>query len=324
MRNLLSFVFLLSCVNVFGQTYYTGKKQTVDVNISVKKPPQQINYAELGQQFTNMMYNNIASREELKKALNEFKNKVSQAIIENTILTNDYLVDGYILKVQNKFLEEINLSYKTVLTGYKAPGSFQQTVEQLSTNYMISNNHLIRLKSYLDEKLEIEPIIENILEHIIEFKIGKNNSVELVFENIYQEERILINEMVEYIEQFVRDKSLYDRKLTLFQEEKIRKELEELKKKRRKDSIILDGNNFIQRRKDKLELLSMKERQSYFKSEYKFLKSQVSPKTLKWNFGKSKEVESHQIESLVYRIGERNFFEDVLILKSLRTFCECD
>jgi hypothetical protein len=162
MKKLILIIILISSGLMATAQIYYDPGESIDINITVKEPFKPINYAEIGQDFTNAMQKEVARRNALKIYYDDIAYETKNSVYSNSILTNDYLIDNIIFKLQKKQAEDFILKLNKS-NFYDAPIVTEITLfdifynaEENHQNYYNQNSE----QSYCD--YTITPKIEKI------------------------------------------------------------------------------------------------------------------------------------------------------------------
>ena len=151
MKKLILIIILISSGLMATAQIYYDPGESIDINITVKEPFKPINYAEIGQDFTNAMQKEVARRNALKIYYDDIAYETKNSVYSNSILTNDYLIDNIIFKLQKKINDYIDVYQRLLKAGAMKPRDYENGLREIYSMFTQANReiaYLSRLKMY--------------------------------------------------------------------------------------------------------------------------------------------------------------------------------
>ena len=135
---ILTTVLIASNINLSAQTYYNPKDE-LNITLTIKEPYKPVNYYEIGQNFNNMLQEEAARREALKKYYDQIYFETKSSVSRNTYLTNDNTLNDKIMLLQNAALENLDRLNKSLKMGMIKPDNYEMYLKSCYYNYINDN-----------------------------------------------------------------------------------------------------------------------------------------------------------------------------------------
>ena len=278
MKNLFMFLAIFCSFICKSQTYYNPSQQ-LDINITVREPFKPINYAEIGQNFNNVIQAELAKREALKEYYENIYYETKNSIIENSIFTNDYNIDKLIYKLQSNTLAHIDHLYRLLTQGQKEPKIFESDLKIVYYEYNNSNRQLAYISKYKYQKIntinspndlsEFNLIFEKVINIISSFNFDYQGNINFEVEKIIYDGSKSTNNILTFIS-MVCDKQINLDDLKLNYENKVKNEM--LKERMQNKEIAKKIFDYYDERSATLNSMNDNERKKYLKNELKYIK----------------------------------------------------
>ena len=289
----------------FSQIYFQDK-QTIDLNITIKEPFKPINYAEIGNQFNDVLQQEIARRNALKQYHNDISYQTRDLVMSNVMLTANTTINEKILLLQEKVLKKMSMWYNLLRSGQLNPNSYPNNLKNEYYNFFSANKILLSLYNFVNNQSE-NSVIENFNNSIscikdFEFKNSKVIcEIVGISEEINSSNKIGVNDLYNLI---IKSSNKY----LIFKENWNKKMILQTKKLNDVKSFNKIWKemafDIIKARKQKLGSYSEKEKKKFLKSEKKFLHDNLGYFIIR-NFGKMNKRFANGIdintEVIIYR-----------------------
>lgn len=158
MKATLTIFFMVFSIHLFSQTYYGyGKKNDEDVTIKIEivEPYKPINYAEIAQNFNNMLSKELSRREALKKYYDDIMYQTMNSINQNSVFTNDNVIDVKLSQMQFVSIEGIKSLNQALKTGKVKPEKYESILKSGYYDYMNVNQMLLNIYRLKCNKLKV-------------------------------------------------------------------------------------------------------------------------------------------------------------------------
>ncbi|MDC1370951.1 hypothetical protein N8289_03825 [Flavobacteriales bacterium] len=338
---LLTIVLLLNDLKLSAQTYYNPRNE-INITLTIKEPYKPINYYEIGQNFNNVLQEEAARREALKKYYDQIYFDTKSSISMNTYLTDDNTLNQKILLLQNATLENLDRLNGSLKMGILKPEYYESNLRSCYYNY-INNNQVflnlcrfkyLKLAEYKTDSLRNVFISDfnTALTSIIKFNV-KSNSTDFtavgLAESISASEEKSINILYMFITNVCEGNlALYQKN---WQEKKIIQQQKANTVKAFNDQWIKMVSKIMNSRDDKLQKLDEKEKRKYLKNERKYLDKMLGKAFMNYQFGKGRrflyQIEGNgrrfinMTEYEVEKVNQRS--KANLFYKYISEFCNC-
>lgn len=143
----LTTVLIASNTKLSAQTYYNPKYE-INITLKIKEPFKPINYYEIGKNFNNMLQEEVAKREALKKYYDQIYFETKSSISTSTYLTDDNTLNQKILLLQNATFENLDLLNKQLKMGMIKPENYEMQLKSCYYNYINDNQIFLNLSRY--------------------------------------------------------------------------------------------------------------------------------------------------------------------------------
>lgn len=153
MKNLLVLIAIFPTTFIYSQTYYTSPKEKIEITLTIKEPYKPINYAEIGQNFNNMLNAELQRREALKRYYDDIKFQSVNSIYSNTVLTSDNSINGKLLNLQSIAIQQLEMLNRLLKQGILKPNEYESQLNKTYYEYMNANQIFHNISSYKQNKL---------------------------------------------------------------------------------------------------------------------------------------------------------------------------
>ena len=339
---LLTTVLMAGNIKLGAQTYYNPKDE-INITLTIKEPFKPINYFEIGKNFNNMLQEEEARREALKRYYDQIYFDTRNSVSTNTYLTDDNTLNQKILLLQNATLENLDRLNKQLKMGMVKPENYEMHLKSCYNNYINDNQIFLDLSRYKFIKLaenKNDSLINKFnndfkiaLTSITKFSIEANRrefTVVGLAEDLSANEEKSINQLYGFIT------NICEGNLAAYQKNWQEKNLI-LQQKITSATVFNEQwikmvSKIVDSRSDKLKTLNEKEKLKYLKSERQYLKEKLGEQFINWHFGKGRRFVSGidiNINVLIYRLIKKDEKVSVnsqvnVFYKSLDEFCNCD
>ncbi len=147
---LITLFFLINNIN--AQSYYNPTKE-INIRLIVKQPYKPLNYAEIGQNFNNMVQQDLVRREAQKRYFNDIYYETRNSVQTNTYLTNDNIINQKILQLQNTAIEQLNMLNRLLTNGAMNPNEYESHLRNTYFYYINTNQAFLNINRYQYLKL---------------------------------------------------------------------------------------------------------------------------------------------------------------------------
>lgn len=185
---LLTTVLVASDIKLSAQTYYNPRDE-INITLTIKEPYKPVNYYEIGQNFNNMLQEEKARREALKKYYDQIYFDTKSSVSMNTYLTDDNTLNQKILLLQNATLENLDRLNKSLKIGMIKQENYEMALKSCYYNYINDNQIFLNLSRY--KFIKLEEIKNNSLINKFnnDFKTALNSIISFNLENNKSEYR---------------------------------------------------------------------------------------------------------------------------------------
>lgn len=146
---LLSITFLLFPFLCISQIYFQDK-ETIDLNITIQEPFKPINYAEIGNQFNDVLQQEIARRNALKQYHNNIYYQTRDLVMSNVMLTGNNILNEKILLLQERVFFRLKMWYTLLGSGQLNPYSYPNKLKNEYYNFFSANKILLSLYNFVN------------------------------------------------------------------------------------------------------------------------------------------------------------------------------
>lgn len=302
MKNLFAFLAIIFSFTCNSQTYY-NPSQKLDINITVREPFKPINYAEIGQNFNNSIQAELAKREALKKYYENIYFDTKNSIVENSIFTNDYVIDKLIYNLQSSTIKRIDVLYHLLTTGQKQPNIYESELKKVYYEYNNANRQIAYISKYKYQKTnaitspndlsEFNLIFEKVINSISSFEFDYQGNINFEVNQILFNGSKSINNILTFVS-MVCDKQINLDELKQSYDNKLKDD--ELKEKQKMRNLAYSIFGFYVTRITTLNSLKDDKRKKYLKNELKFIKKRM-PNSYMSYFSKSDDFIAENIIS---------------------------
>jgi hypothetical protein len=338
---ILTTVLIASNINLSAQTYYNPKDE-LNITLTIKEPYKPINYYEIGQNFNNMLQEEAARREALKRYYDQIYFDTKSSVSTNTYLTDDNTLNQKILLLQNVTLENLDRQNKQLKMGMIKPENYEMQLKSCYYNYINDNQVFLNLSRYKFIRLaenKNDSLINKFnndfkiaLSSITKFSIEANRTeftaVGLA-EAVSAKEEKSINQLYGFVT------NICEGNLASYQKNWQEKNLIQQQKantvKNFNNQWIKMVSKIMDSRDDKLQKLDEKEKLEYLKNERKYLDKMLGKDFMNYQFGKGRrflyQIESNgrrfinMTEYEVEKVNQRS--KANLFYKYISEFCNC-
>lgn len=307
MKNLFVFLAIIFSFTCYSQTYY-NPSQKLDINITVREPFKQINYAEIGQNFNNSIQAQLAKREALKKYYENIYFDTKNSIVESSIFTNDYVIDKLIYNLQSSTIKRIDVLYHLLTTGQKQPNIYESELKKVYYEYNNANRQIAYISKYKYQKTnaitspydlsEFNLIFENVINSISSFEYDYQGNINFELNKILYDGNNSINNILTFVSA-VCDKQINLDELKQNYDDKLKDEALKKREEMQKTAYSIFG--FYASRFKTINSLNENERKKYLKNELKFIKKRMPNSYLNY-FSKSDDFIA---ENVIYDIVDK-------------------
>lgn len=337
----LTTVLIASNTKLSAQTYYNPKYE-INITLKIKEPFKPINYYEIGKNFNNMLQEEVAKREALKKYYDQIYFETKSSISTSTYLTDDSTLNQKILLLQNATFENLDLLNKQLKMGMIKPENYEMQLKSCYYNYINDNQIFLNLSRYKFIQLaenKNDSLINKFnndfkiaLSSITKFSIVADRTEFTVFgliEDVSAKEEKSINQLYDFVT------NICEGNLALYQKNWQEKNLIQQQKantvKNFNSQWIKMMSKIMDSRDDKLQKLDEKEKLEYLKNERKYLDKILGKDFMNYQFGKGRRF-LYQIESNGRRFINMAEYEVEkvkqsskanLFYKYISEFCNC-
>lgn len=179
---LLTTVLIAGNVKLGAQTYYNPKDE-INITLTIKEPFKPINYYEIGKNFNNMLQEEAARREALKRYYDQIYFETRNSVSTNTYLTDENTLNQKILLLQNATLENLDRLNKQLKMGMEKPENYEMHLKSCYYNYINDNQIFLNLSRYKFIKLAENKNNSLINKFNNDFKIALNSIISFNVEN---------------------------------------------------------------------------------------------------------------------------------------------
>jgi hypothetical protein len=338
---ILTSVLIVAKIKLGAQTYYNPKDE-INISLTIKEPYKPINYYEIGQNFTNILQEEAARREFLKRYYDQIFFDTRSSVLSNTHLTDDNTLNQKILLLQNATIEYLDRLNKNLKMGLIKPENYEMHLKSCYYNYINDNQIFLNLSRYKFLKLA-----ENNNDSVInkfnnDFKIAltsitkfsiEGNRTEFtavgLAEAISAQEDKSINQLYSFITNICEGNlHAYQKN---WQEKNLIIQQKILTASVFNDQWIKMAGKIVASRSDKLKSLNEKQKLKYLKSERGYLNEKLGEQFINWHFGKGRRLVygiDENVNILIYRLIKKDEKVSVnsqlnIFYKSLNEFCDC-
>jgi len=143
---------LISTIAISQKTYYRPQN-TLKLTVEIKEPYKPVNWAEIGANFSNSISAEMQRREGLKKYYDDIFFQTRNAIISNTLLTNDNLIDSKLISLQSVINESLNRLNRSLKSGSIKPVNYESQLNKTYYDYLGANQIFVNLSIYKTNKI---------------------------------------------------------------------------------------------------------------------------------------------------------------------------
>jgi hypothetical protein len=338
---ILTTFLMASNINLKAQTYYNPREE-INITLTIKEPYKPVNYYEIGNNFNNMLQEEVAKREALKRYYDQIYFETKNSVSANTYLTDDNDLNQKILLLQNATLENLDRQNSSLKMGFVKPDDYERNLRTCYYNY-INNNQIflnlcrfkyLKLVEYKSDSLKnvFNSDFKTALKSITNFKVEVNSiefNVEGLAEYISATEKKSINQLYMFITNVCEGNlALYQsnwKEISLIREEKA-KTVQAFN-----DQWVKMVSEIMVSRDAKLQPLDEKEKKKYLKNEREYLDNILGTPFMNYHFGKGRRF-VYQIENNgrkfinitkyeTEKVNQRSMAN--LFYKCISEFCKC-
>lgn len=334
-------VFIAGNIKLSAQTYYNPKDE-INITLTIKEPYKPINYYEIGQNINNMLQEEAAKREALKRYYDQIYYETKNAVYANTYLTDDNGLNHCILSLQNATIDNLQNLNTALKIGRIKPEDYDQKIRTCYYNYIENNQIFLNISRFKYLKLaatETDSLknifsreFSTIIKSIIQFNVGFYHT-EFIVDGLAESVSATANKNIDQLYYFVTNAC--DDNLANYQKywkEIIVKEQQQKKSiKDFNDRWIIMVSKIMNARKDYLNQFNEKEQYEYVKSERKYLDKILGKEFMNKYFGKDR-LRYYRINSngrIFIEMAERQDYKvnkwspNNLFYMYISEFCKC-
>tara|TARA_R110001632_G_scaffold148797_4_gene266052 strand:+ start:5630 stop:6688 length:1059 start_codon:yes stop_codon:yes gene_type:complete len=188
----------------FSQIYFQDK-ETIDLNITIKEPFKPINYAEIGNQFNDVIQQEIARRNALKQYHNDIFYQTRDVVMSSVMLTGNTVLNQKILLLQEKVLERMSMWHTLLSSGQLNPNSYPNKLKNEYYNFFSANKILLSLYNFINnnqDKDSLENYFEKSVSCINDFEFNNYNvlcEINGIAENLNSSNKLGMNDLYRLI-----------------------------------------------------------------------------------------------------------------------------
>jgi hypothetical protein len=338
---LLTTVLIASNIELSAQTYYNPRDE-INITLTIKEPYKPINYYEIGKNFNNMLQEEAAIREALKRYYDQIYFDTKSSVSTNTYLTDDNTLNQKILLLQNEVLENLDRLNNQLKMGMIKPENYEMQLKSCYYNYINDNQIFLKLSRYKFIQLsenkndsllnKFNNDFKIALSSITKFNIVANGTEFTVVglaEDISAKEEKSINNLYGFVT------SICEGNLAAYQKNWQEKNLIQQQKantvKNFNNQWIKMVSKIMDSRDDTLKKLNVNEKLEYLKDERKYLNKMLGKEFMNYHFGKGRrflyqiEINGRKFINMaeyeVEKVNQRS--KANLFYKYISEFCNC-
>ena len=328
-------------IKLGAQTYYNPTDE-INITLTIKEPYTPINYYEIGQNFNNILQEEAARREALKKYYDQIYFDTKISVTANTYFTDENTINQKILLLQDATLDNLDRQNKSLKMGMLKPEYYEQNLRTCYYNYIKNNQVFLNLCRYKYLK-SVEYKTDSLrgvfnsdfsiaLASISKFNVDAYNTEFVVVglaDSITAPEKKSIGQLFMFI-CTVSEGNLKQYQIN-WQEKNLIQQKKAKSVKDFNDQWIKMVSKIMDSRDAKLLALSEKEKVKYLKNERKYLDKMLGGYFMNYNFGKGRRflnsIERNGrrfINMTEYAVEKINQNSSVnLFYKYISEFCNC-
>ena len=314
----------------------------------------QVNYAQIGTDLSNQLYEESERRKKLKRYYDELWTNTKNQILSSDARTSDVTIDKMIFEIQELFVDHANNLNRLLKSGSLNPSIYETKMSSVFIDYKSSTNRLQNLYADKLSKMKIyqdfEKHFDKVARHITGFYMSDDNrGPRFAIKGLIFNDDKSLSGLLKFFNQFASNNSSYDENVAAFkiaeekrlqrfkiaEEKRLQREAERIKIQEEEALKIKSHNakiyqltrNFVIRRELKISKFSTKELKQFYKQEIKYLKIQGWKNQIKWHLGNTKAIRNIDILLLMNRLIQNEKYDyqkNYLLIEDLIKYCACN